>query len=368
VRVCVTGATGFIGGHVARLLAARGDDVRVTFRDRGRLDRLEGVECEPVAADVLERDGMRRAARGCEVLVHAAGLVAARPRRKVWEVNADSPAIAVEAAAAEGVRRVVLTSSVAAIGPARGGQPAEESQSYRGDLRLVYGNAKAAGEQNALAAAERLGVELVVTNPAYVIGVPVNPSLPDENSSRIIGHYLRGRLPAIVGGRVSLVDVRDVAEGHLAAADRGRPGERYILAGHNLRWAEVIDRVAELAGVGHQVIVLPRKIAAVADAADRMRMPAPIATDAYVGMAQNWSFSSAKAERELGYRVRPLDETLRATIRWFRDLEAAGAFDDQPRSVLSTVADGVRAGRRLGIMQALRASGELVGRRTVAGG
>ena len=117
VTICVTGATGFIGAHVARLASA-GAPVRATYRDEGRLTRLGDIEVDPVHADVLDRAALRRAFRGCDTVFHCAGFVGSHPAERVWEVNALAPRIAVEAAAAEGVRRVVVTSSVAGIGPA----------------------------------------------------------------------------------------------------------------------------------------------------------------------------------------------------------------------------------------------------------
>jgi nucleoside-diphosphate-sugar epimerase len=120
MRICVTGATGFIGAHVTAQLVAAGHDVRVTVRDRGRLRSLEGVEVQAVQANVLDRRALRRVFEGCEVVFHAAGLVASRPTGEVWRVNAISPRLAVEAAARAGVRRVVVTSSVGALGPGLG--------------------------------------------------------------------------------------------------------------------------------------------------------------------------------------------------------------------------------------------------------
>ena len=159
------------------------------------------------------------------------------------------PRLAVEAAAAEGVRRVVLTSSVAAIGPAPPGEVGSEEDMYRGGgLGLTYVDAKHEGESEALAAGARLGVEVVVVNPSYVFGVPIDPRHPGETSNRIIGNYLRGRLPAVVDGETNAADVRDVAAGHLMAAEKGTPGERYVLGGHDIRWVELVERVAELSG------------------------------------------------------------------------------------------------------------------------
>ena len=146
--------------------------------------------------------------------------------------------IAVEAAAAEGVRRVVLTSTISAIGTANGNGPADESTSYPEDwLGLAYPDSKHAGERAALEAAERHGVELVVVNPGYVLGVPVDRSQPGETSTRTIGNYLRGRLPGVLDAPMNFVDVEDVAAGQLLAAEHGKPGERYILGGVNLGWA-----------------------------------------------------------------------------------------------------------------------------------
>ena len=175
VSVCITGATGFIGSHLAELASESLGPVRVTYRDESRLDRLGATEVEPVRADVLDRAALRRAFRGCEIVFHAAGYVGSRPVERVWEVNALAPRIAVEAAAAEEVRRVVVTSSVAGIGPAPRDRPGTEDDAYLGGgLGLAYPDAKHEGESEALAAGARLGVEVVVVNPSYVFGPAVD--------------------------------------------------------------------------------------------------------------------------------------------------------------------------------------------------
>ena len=188
MKACVTGATGFVGAHVVRALADRGDDVRVVYRDPNRLKMLGGIPFRRSKGDVLDYKSMCRALRGIDVLFHVAGFVASSPVQRVWELNAEGPVVAVEAAAAEGVRRVVLTSTISAIGTATGNGPADESTSYPEDwLGLVYPDSKHAGERVALEAA-------------------------------------------------------------LLAADNGKSGERYILGGVNLGWVQLIDRVAELSG------------------------------------------------------------------------------------------------------------------------
>jgi dihydroflavonol-4-reductase len=366
VTVCVTGATGFIGSHVANLAADAYGPPRVTFRTEERLERLGDVEVEPVKADVLDRGALRRAFRGCELVFHSAGYVGSRPPERVWQVNALAPRLAVEAAAAEAVRRVVVTSSVAGIGPAPPDRPGTEDDVYRtGNLGLTYPDAKHEGESEALAAGARLGVEVVVVNPSYVFGSPIDRSQPGETSSRMIGNYLRGRLPAVVDGETNVVDVRDVAKGHLRAAERGRAGERYVLGGHDLRWVELLERVAELSGVHHPLVVLPPETATLARIAEEAGIPAPIPAEAFVLMAQNWRFSSGKARRELGYRPRSLDRTLRDTIDWYRELIEGRMLDGAPPSPLSVAAAGLRLAGRTGLLGGVGLAERYLGRRLV---
>jgi dihydroflavonol-4-reductase len=364
VTVCVTGATGFIGAHVAKLVAEELGPPRVTYRDEARLGGLPEVECEPVKADVLDRAALRRAFRGCELVFHAAGYVRSRPPERVWRLNALAPRIAVEAAAAEGVRRVVVTSSVAGIGPAPPGRAGTEEDVYRG-VGLTYPDAKHEGESEAFAAGARLGVEVVVVNPSYVFGAPLERSRRDTGSNRMIGNYLRGRLPAVVDAETNAVDVRDVARGHLRAAERGRPGERYVLGGRDVRWVELLERVAELSGVHHPLMVLPAEAGAAARAVEALGLPTPGLSEGIVLMAHNWRYSSAKARRELGYRARSLDRTLRDTIDWYRELIDGGAIGDSPPSPLSLAAAGVRLAGRAGLLGGVQALERYVGRRLV---
>ena len=318
-------------------------------------------------ADVLDRGTLRRAFRGCDTVFHCAGFVGSHPAERVWEVNALAPRVVVEAAAAEDVRRVVVSSSVAGIGPAPPGVVGTENDFYRGGgLGLAYPDAKHEGEAEALAAGARHGVEVVVVNPSYVFGVPVDRSAPGETSTRMIGNYLRGRLPAIVDGETNVVDVRDVAQGHLLAAERGTPGERYVLGGHDIGWVELFERVAELSGVRQPLLVLPREAGAVARAAEAAGFPSPISAEGLVLMAQNWRYSSGKARRELGYRARGLALTLTDTIDWYRELIESGAFGGGRPSALSLAAAGMRMADRSGALAALRAAERYVGRRMVA--
>jgi dihydroflavonol-4-reductase len=368
MRTCVTGATGFLGAHLVRLLRERGDEVAVTYRERSRLRELEGFGIRRAKADIRDYRALRRAFEGAEVVFHTAGYVGSRPTDLAWRINAEAPLVVVEAAAAAGARRVVVTSSISAVGLPGNGRPADEGTKYPQDwLGLTYPDSKHEGERVALQAAERHDVEVVVVNPGYVLGVPLDRHTPREISARTVGNYLRGRLPAVIDAPMNFVDVEDVAAGHLLAADRGQAGERYILGGQNMTWPVLIDRVAALSEIHHPVVVLPREIARLARVRDALGLPGPLAAEAYGLMAQEWRFSSAKAKRELGYRSRPLNETLRATIAWYTDLIQAGAFDDARRSSLSMLAAGTQTLSQLGVLAPFKLGQRLVGRRVIAG-
>jgi dihydroflavonol-4-reductase len=181
----------------------------------------------------------------------------------------------------------------------------------------------------------------------------------------MIGNYLRGRLPAVVDGETNAVDVRDVARGHLRAAERGRPGERYVLGGHDVRWVDLLERVAELSGVHHPLVVLPTEAGAAARAVQALGLPTPGLSEGIVLMALNWRYSSAKARRELGYRARPLDRTLQDTIDWYLELIDGGTLGGGPASPLSLAAAGVRLAGRTGVLGGVQAAERYLGRRLV---
>ena len=366
MRAVVTGATGFLGGHVARQLAERGDDVVATYRNPERLPRLRSIHVDSVRADVLDRGALRRAMRGADAVFHTAGYVGSRPVDRVFQLNALAPRLVIEAAAAEGVARVILTSSVAAVGPAAPGEVATENSVYRGDN--AYGDSKHEGEAEAFAAGARLEIEVIAVEPSYVLGVPLDRSQPGETSTRIVGNYLAGRLPGIVdGGGTNIVDVDDVARGHLLAHDRGRPGERYILGGVNLGWVELIDRIADLSGIHHPIAVLPAEAATLARAQAALHLPGLIAPEGLLLMAANWRASSQKARKELRYRSRPLETTLQETIDWYLELIDRGVFAGRRVSPLSLAAGGMRVAQQLGLTRGLHAVERYAGRRLVAG-
>ena len=368
MKVAVTGATGFVGAHLAKKLGERGDDVRVTYRDAERLAALDGVPFRRCKADVLDYRSLRRAFRGAEIVYHAAGFVASSPAERLWQINAQSPVTVVEAAAAEGARRVVVTSTISAIGLPSGRQPADETTQYPPNwLGLAYPDSKHVGEIGALEAGRRTGIDVVVTNPAYVLGVPVNRSQAGETSTRTVGQYLTGRLPAVVNSAMNFVDVEDVAAGHVLAADHGRAGERYILGGENLAWADLVDWMADISGVRYPVVILPGVMGKLGRIREATGLRGVLPAEAIDLMRRDWRYTSAKAEDELGYRARPARESLEDTVAWYLALIQAGVFDHLRGSSLSRMAEGVRVAGRLGLLAPARMGERVSGRRLVAG-
>ena len=316
-RTLVTGASGFIGSHVARLLVERGDGLRVTMRDGSDPAGLADLELERVRANVCDRRSIRRAMRGVERVFHIAGstgLVA--PREQLFALNVEGTRIVLEEALRAGVERVVFTSSAAAIGPAPKGSTADESNIWdAGRYAIPYVDAKHEAEVTALRLLGR-GLPLVIVNPTTVMGA----GDPGRSSPALVRRFLRGQIPAYVDGRLNIVAVEDVARGHLLADQRGRIGERYILGNRNFTLDRLFADLARLSGVEPPAVKLPLAIAlAVARAAQRMpgiAMPTPVEVRA---ASLNWAFVSAKARRELGWTTSPHEDSLEATIAWYRE-------------------------------------------------
>lgn len=319
MRVLVTGATGLVGSAVARELAARGHGVRVLARATSDVARLEGIAAEVARGDVLDRASVTQALRGCDAVVHSAGVVGFAPemRERLLAVNAGGAEVVLGAALDARVSRAVLTSSIGVIGGTREPRVSdEETPSNAEALGITYLVSKLRGEEAALALAAR-GLPVVVVRPGYVIG----PGGRYGTSAATLLAVARRRVPAYVEGGTSYADVRDVARGHADALERGRPGEVYVLGGHNLATSEMMGRVAELAGVPP-----PRRVpyaaglalaAVAALAAKATGKRARLTVDLVRSSALYTFATSAKAQRELGYAIRPFEESARDTLRWF---------------------------------------------------
>jgi dihydroflavonol-4-reductase len=315
MHVLVTGATGLIGKAVAAALVARGHAVRALVRPGSDPSSLGALPLDLVRGDVLDADSLRAAVSGQDALVHVAGIprVGAEPD-PIREVNVRGTALVLAAAREAGVRRVIHTSSISAAGGTR--RPVVQDESAPGNadaLGIPYFVSKREGERIALAEAAR-GLPVVVLRPGVVLG----PGDTHRSSASLVVAIAKRRLPAVLAGGTSFCDVRDVAAGFAAALERGRAGEVYALAGHNLSLAGFAARAAALAGVP-----APRRVpypvawvlAAAAEAGAALRgRRAPTNRD----LARSGSLftyaSSEKAIRELGYAIRPLDEMIRDTL------------------------------------------------------
>jgi dihydroflavonol-4-reductase len=319
-RTLVTGGNGFVGSAVVRQLAERGDDLRLTLRRRARLDGLAGVDYESVECDVLDRRAVRRAMKGVDRVFHVAGLVSMRPtdEERLFEVNVGGTRIVLEEALRAGVERVVYTSSVAAIGPAERGQTADERQLFTaGRLGIAYVNSKHEAEIEALRLAAQ-GLPVVVVNPAYVFGA----GDVYGRATSLVRRFLLGRIPAYVPGALNVVDVEDVARGHLLADVVGKPGERYILGNRNYTLDRLFADLARLSGVEAPVLRLAPGVALrAAQALEAAPGRAPITVQEVRLASQWWTYRNAKAKRELGWTTGPHEDTIEATVAWYFDHE-----------------------------------------------
>ena len=323
MKVLLTGGTGFLGKNVARALAAAGHDLRVLARPDSNLAGLpDGVEM--ARGDVTDAEAMRRAAEGCGTVMHMAALVKMWvPDRDVFEaVNVGGLRNALAAATSAGAR-LVYTSSFIAVGPA-GPQPADESQTHPGHgFRNDYERTKAHADAIAREAAAG-GADVVILYPGVVYG-------PGDRTDgnivvQMVSDHLAGRFPGIVGPgdrlwSYSFVD--DVARGHAAALARAAPGSRYFLAGENVDMNALFAVLAEVSGTPAPARHIPYGAAKALGYmlylwAELTGLP-PKLTHEVVGVfREHWAYSSAAAERDLGYRPTPLRDGLRRTVEWLR--------------------------------------------------
>jgi dihydroflavonol-4-reductase len=315
VKVLLTGATGLIGKAVARELVARGHAVRALLRPTSDLAPLAGLSVEIARGDVLDAASVRAALAGQDALAHVAGIprIGADPG-EIHEVNVRGTEVVLAAAREAGVARAIHTSSISAAGGTRRPEVLDEAAPGNADaLGIPYFLSKREGERIALAEAAR-GLPVVVLRPGVVLG----PGDTHHSSASLVVAIAKRRLPAVLAGGTSFCDVRDVAAGFAAALERGRAGEVYALAGHNLPLAELAARTAALAGVRPPVRVpypVAWALAAASEAAAALsgRRPPTSRDLARAGSLFTYA-SSEKAARELGYAVRPLEEMVRDTL------------------------------------------------------
>ena len=333
--IFVTGATGFVGSHVARRLAEQGAELRLLVRANSDLRNIQDIGAERVVGDLRDPATFERAMAGCDAVFHVAAdyRLWVRDPAQMYRSNVEGTRGILEAARKNGVRRVVYTSSVATMGFASSsrsdGHVAHEGSPVAlGEMIGPYKRSKFVAEQLAVQAA-RDGLDVVIVNPSTPVG---ERDIKPTPSGRIVVDFLKRKFPAYVDTGLNLVDVTECARGHIAALEKGRSGERYILGGENLTLKQILDKLAAITGLTSPRIRVPYAMALATGVVDevftgRILGREPRATIDAVRMGRKKMFvSSEKAERELGWRVVPVDGALRRAVEWFR---ANGYVDDK---------------------------------------
>jgi dihydroflavonol-4-reductase len=321
----VTGATGFLGSHVARVLAEQGAELRLLVRPASDLRNVDGLKADRVVGDLRDPASVERALSGCEVVFHVAAdyRLWVRDPDEMYRSNVEGTRSLLEAARKQGVRRVVYTSSVATMGftsDHHGSVADEQSPVSMADMIGHYKRSKFMAEQVAIGAAKS-GVDVVIVNPTTPVG---ERDIKPTPTGRIVVDFLKRKFPAYVETGLNLVDATECARGHLQALEKGRAGERYILGGENLTLKQILDRLAAITGLKSPTVKLPYFFALATGVVDEMVTGRilgrePRATIDAVRMGRKMMFvSSAKAERELGWKTVPVENALRRSVDWFR--------------------------------------------------
>ncbi|MBU6421923.1 MAG: NAD-dependent epimerase/dehydratase family protein [Gammaproteobacteria bacterium] len=323
-RVAITGATGFVGAAVARAFRKAGYTVRVLLRASSPRDALAGLEVETTDADLAVPQTFGAALGGCQGLVHVAAdyrlfVTDARP---VYRINVDGTRALMQAALAANIRRIVYTSSVAVLGHRTDGAPADEDAgSTLADMLGHYKRSKFLAETEVSRLVTGSHLPAVIVNPSAPVGPGDRRPTP---TGRMVLDTARGRMPAYLNTGLNIVHVDDVAEGHRLAYERGQIGRRYILGGENLSLLAVFTAIARLASVRPPRFRLApgplMPLAWLAEVAARLTGTTPRLTRDELNMARHpMYYSSARAERELGYTHRPAEDAFRDALAWYAE-------------------------------------------------
>ena len=321
--VLLTGASGFVGSAIARALVAAGYRVRAFVRAPGARASLAGVSVEIVEGDIRDADAVAHAVRGAGHVVHAAAdyRLWTRDAAELRAINVEGTRVVMEASRDAGVARIVYTSSVATLAPRPDGAPADETVLLTETQAIgAYKRSKIAAERLVATMVARDALPAVIVNPSTPIGPRDARPTP---TGRMIVEAASGRIPAFVDTGLNLVHVEDVAAGHVAALERGRVGERYILGGEDVPLVNMLRDIAAFVGRRPPRLRLPRgplyPVAAASELIARMTGREPLLTlDGLRMSAHRMFFTSAKAARELGFSARPYREGLQDAIDWFR--------------------------------------------------
>jgi len=323
LKAFITGATGFLGSHVARVLAEQGADLRLLVRPTSNLRNLEGLKAETAVGDLREPASLEKAMAGCDAVFHVAAdyRLWVRDPDDMYRSNVEGTRAILEAARKNRVPRVVYTSSVATIGFTHSGAPADEDSPVSlADMIGHYKRSKFMAEQIALEAG-RSGMHVVTVNPTTPVG---EQDVKPTPTGRIVLDFLKRKFPAYVETGLNLVDVRECARGHLLALEKGKSGERYILGGENLTLKQILDKLGRISGLPSPTVKLPYFFAFATGVIDeaitgRLLKREPRATVDTVRMGAKKMFASSdKAERELGWKIVPVYEALQRAVEWFQ--------------------------------------------------
>jgi len=319
----LTGATGFVGSHVARALVAQGADLRLLVRSGSDLRNIRELQAERVVGDLRDAASLKKAVAGCEVVFHVAAdyRLWVRDPAQMYRSNVEGTKAILEAARENKVRRVVYTSSVATMGFQSNGHLAnEDSPVSLANMIGPYKRSKFMAEEIAIQAGKS-GMDVVVVNPTTPVG---ERDLKPTPTGRIVVDFLKKKFPAYVDTGLNLVDVAECARGHIAALEKGKTGQRYILGGENLTLKQILDKLAAITGLPSPKIRVPYAVALATGVVDQVftgyiRRREPRATIDAVRMGRKKMFvSSGKAERDLGWRTLPVDGGLRRAVEWFQ--------------------------------------------------
>ena len=323
MKAFVTGATGFVGSHVARVLAEKGADLRLLVRSSSNLKNIEGLNADRVVGDLREPESLVKAMSGCDAVFHVAAdyRLWVRDPEQMYKANVEGTRGLLKAAQKSGIRRVVYTSSVATMGFTSNGHLADENSPVSLDNMIgPYKRSKFMAEQVAMEAG-RKEMHVVTVNPTTPVG---DHDIKPTPTGRIVVDFLKKKFPAYVDTGLNLVDVDECARGHVEAFEKGKSGERYILGGDNLSLKQILDKLAVITGLPSPTIKVPYVVALATGVVDevftgRIMGKEPRATIDAVRMGKKKMFvTSAKAERELGWKQVPVDSALQRAVEWFR--------------------------------------------------
>ncbi len=322
MKAFITGATGFVGSHVARVLLQNGADLRLLVRSSSNLKNIEGLNADRVVGDLRDPESLEKVMSGCDAVFHVAAdyRLWVRDPEQMYKANVEGTRALLKAAKKSGVRRVVYTSSVATMGFTSNGHLADENSPVSLENMIgPYKRSKFMAEQVAMEAG-RKEMDVVTVNPTTPVG---DHDIKPTPTGRIVVDFLKKKFPAYVDTGLNLVDVDECARGHIEAFERGKSGERYILGGENLTLKQILDKLAAITGLPSPTIKVPYVVALATGVVDevftgRIMGKEPRATIDAVRMGKKKMFvTSAKAERELGWKHAPVDDALRRAVDWF---------------------------------------------------